>query len=152
MYNEIIEILSGLLNIYGTVKTVITVINIDFKDLSIGGTVKKISHPELDVFTNRKNALNGISIIIIGFLLGVIEKYYEFDLLSVIVICAVILVLIIALKIYYQMQYIFLIQEFDKYLLRHGNSSLIDGLENGEEIRNIKVPIKFNVNRFIKRL
>lgn len=152
MYNNIISIISGILNIYGTIKTVMTVIDIDFKELPIEGTVKKLSHPETDIFENRRNALYGISIIIIGFLLGIIEEYYEFSIISVIVTCIIIFVLLYLLKLFYQMQYIFLIQEYDKYLIRNGKPSLIDDLNNGEEIRNVKVPIKFNVNKFIKRL
>ena len=152
MYNDLIAILSGVLNIYGTVKTVMTVINIDFKDLSLGGTLNKIAHPEIDIFTNRKNALNGIAIIIIGFLLGLVEKYYVFNLKSFIITCLVTIVLIGVLRIYYFMQYIFLIREFDKYLLRNGKTSVIDKLEDSEMIRNVWIPIKFNVNKYIKRL
>lgn len=50
------------------------------------------------------------------------------------------------------MQYIFLIQEYEKFLIRNDKPSLINHLKDGEKIRTIKIPIKFNVNRYIKRL
>lgn len=152
MYNIIIEILSGMLNIYGTVKTVLTVINIDFKNISIEATLEKLSHPEINIFTNHKNAMNGIAIIIVGFVLGVIEKFYSFDFISfMIAILAICFILYIS-RIYFYMEYIFLIQEYEKYLIRNNKPSLIDHLKDGEKIRTVKVPIKFNVNKYIKRL
>lgn len=152
MYNDFVFIISGFLNIFGTIKTVMTVINIDFKNLSIGGTIERLSHPEIDVFTNRKNALNGIAIIFIGFILGIVEKYYKFTLCSFALTGIVVLILLYIARTYFYMQYIFLIQEFDKYLLRNGLPSVIDKLVNGDEIKNIKVPIKFKVDKYIKRL
>lgn len=152
MYNTIIEILSGILNVYGTIKMVLAVINIDFRSLLIEGTIEKLSHPEINAFANRKNALNGIAIIIAGFALGIAEKFYVFNFKSSIITLIMVCTILYLFRIYYYMQYIFLIQEYEKYLIRNNKQSLIDHLKDGEKIRTIRIPIKFNVDKYIKRL
>ena len=79
MADELLGVYANLLNVIGTIVAILCILKLNFRDLATAGSVIRVSHPELEVFIQRRFALKGISIIILGLILSVIDVFVEIN-------------------------------------------------------------------------
>ena len=150
MCNDLLGIYSNLLNLVGTIIAVLCILKLDFKKLSRAGTVEKISHPETDIFIQRRFALKGISIMTLGFIVSVINTFLWINVQELfLIILSTITISYLSIR-YFNMEHAALLQSFDRYMKQNGKTSPLDVASNGDYLRSIKVPRKFKFDKYFK--
>lgn len=148
MADELLGVYANLLNVIGTIVAILCILKLNFRDLATAGSVIRVSHPELEVFIQRRFALKGISIIILGLILSVIDVFVEINWVYLLVIVVSSIIAIYLINIYFNIEHTVILQEFDKYMKENGKTSPLDKAINGEEIRNEKIPKWFKKRKY----